>query len=236
MRHCVRLAKDDDEQVPCLSAQQSQSDTFFGFDSAHQGAQRLDMPARVRIGFLEIGESPVLHFGKQGLRIHKRLVHGCTHGRVESGDHKAVYAIGRISRRGPPKPDAPSVRKTLPDSRWPVPPGAGRPRKSGSIGTSGLISVKSKTPCRPGLTPVIHEVHAGNVAEGIVLCRRPYPPRERSEVRWGSRPSAIHFSVSVGFQAVQSYEQKTIHGPIVADHGLATIVPVSYDTCCRCNL
>src|SRR6185369_3711069 len=48
-----------------------------------------------------------------------------------------------------------------------------------------------KTPCRPGLTPVMKLVQLGNVAGGIVDAKRPCAPASVSRRRFGNVPSAI---------------------------------------------
>jgi len=54
------------------------------------------------------------------------------------------------------------------------------------------MSVKSNTPCRPGLTPVAQVVHAGKVAGGMVLRSGSSVPDRASARRFGSAPSSIH--------------------------------------------
>src|SRR5262249_61502013 len=55
-----------------------------------------------------------------------------------------------------------------------------------------MRSVKSRMPCRPGLTPVTSEVQAGNVAAGTVEWRPPHAPSRMSLPRTGRRPCSTH--------------------------------------------
>src|SRR5205823_8298294 len=57
---------------------------------------------------------------------------------------------------------------------------------------AGTRALKSKMPCRPGLTPVTSDVQAGNVAGGTVERSRPHAPRFISAASTGSRPSSAH--------------------------------------------
>src|ERR671936_288332 len=54
----------------------------------------------------------------------------------------------------------------------------------------GIRCVKSRTPWRPGFTPVTSDVHAGEVAAGIVERSRPQAPSVIRRASTGSRPAA----------------------------------------------
>src|SRR5262249_20557609 len=56
----------------------------------------------------------------------------------------------------------------------------------------GTRSTKSSIPCRPGLTPVTSDVHAGKVAGGSVERSGPQAPRVISRSRVGRWPAAAH--------------------------------------------
>src|SRR5207248_537575 len=55
---------------------------------------------------------------------------------------------------------------------------------------NGTRSVKSRTPWRPGFTPVTSEVQAGKVAAGMVERSGPHAPAAIRRARTGSRPAA----------------------------------------------